>query len=297
MAKGLTMEHKFPIVDTHCHLWQVDLVEKAGMGPEFGVMHATYTPKDLAAAAREVGTRMFVLVESGRTAEDASLIQRHAETDIITAFMPFQDLTGPTLEKDLDRWQQHHKFRGVRMGFEGNPDPDALKNKAVLRGLEALAERGLVFEFLVRVGHLRDVVRIYERIPELKGIIEHMAKPEMAHRSEDAAWREGMAALAGGTPALCKLSLSPRGEDIMELLAHPKGGIAVDKVKPYVQFLLECFGPDRLAWGSDWPVALLESDYTGAFRAMQAALGPLSTKPRSSRPPRFASISCRRPRR
>jgi len=271
------MESKFPIVDTHCHLWQLELVEKAGVGPEFGVMHATYTPKDLAEAARQVGTRMFVLVESGMTAEDATLIQRHAESDIITAFTPYQDLTSPMLEKDLDRWQQNPKFRGVRMRFEGNPDPDALRQPSVLRGLEVLAERGLIFEFLVRVGHLRDIVRIYERIPELKGIIEHMAKPEMEHGSEDKAWQEGMSALAEGTPALCKLSLSPRGEQMMELLAHPKRGFAVAKAKPYVQFLLEHFGPDRLAWGSDWPVALVESDYTGAFRAMQEAIGPLST--------------------
>jgi predicted naringenin-chalcone synthase len=74
-----------------------------------------------------------------------------------------------------------------------------------------------------------------------------------------------------------ELSLSPRMEDMGRLFLKPRQGWAVESIKPYVQLLLDEFGPDRLMWGSDWPIALLTSDYAGTYQAMREAIGPLRT--------------------
>jgi L-fuconolactonase len=84
-----------------------------------------------------------------------------------------------------------------------------------------------------------------------------------------------MQTLATSTAVRCKLSLSPRGEEIPELLGDPGKGWPVEKLKPYVHFLIEQFGCDRLMWGSDWPILLLLSDFEDTYKAMRQALGPL----------------------
>ena len=266
------------IVDTHCHMWQLELARHTWLTPEFKHLFRTFEPEDLADASDQVGISMCVLIEAGKTADENRAMERMAaSSELIGAIVPFVNLERPDLEEGLDYWQQNPRFRGVRMGFEGNPDPDVLARPAVVEGLRTLARRGLVFEFLVRAHHLKHIRDIYEHIPELKGVIEHMAKPDVAAGSDGAEWYLQMKALARDTNVTCKLSLSPRVEQIDELLANPGEGWPVECIKPYVHFLLEHYGSGRLMWGSDWPVALLMSDYEGTYQAMREAIGPLDS--------------------
>jgi L-fuconolactonase len=147
-----------------------------------------------------------------------------------------------------------------------------------VEGLRKVAERGIIFEFLVRTTHLEDILKTYERIPKLKAVIEHMAKPDFTGGEERAEWQSSMKALAQHTRVACKLSLSPRVEQLSEILREPGKGWPVESIKPYVRSLMEYFGPDRLMWGSDWPVALLMSGYKETLNAMRAALGSLQRR-------------------
>jgi L-fuconolactonase len=175
----------------------------------------------------------------------------------------------------LDGWQRNPKFRGVRARFEGHPDPDILAQPEVINGIARLAERGLILEFLVRAAHLKHILALYERIPRLKAIIEHMAKPDFVGGTDRAEWRSLMQALALNTPVACKLSLSPRVEELGDLLKEPRCGWPVEMIKPFVSSLVEWFGTSRLMWGSDWPVALLVANYQDTLHAMRTALGKL----------------------
>jgi len=278
MALSMTNElTELGIVDTHCHMWRLELARQTGLTPELKPLFRTFEPKDLTEASRQVGVRMCVLIEAGTTAEENRTIeQMAASSELIAAIAPYVNLESLKLEDELDYWQQNPKFRGVRARFEGHPDPDILARPSIVEGLCRIAQRGLVFEFLVRSGHLKDILKVYERTPELKGVIEHMAKPDVVEGSDSAEWHQHMKALARNINVTCKLSLSPRVEQIGELLANLGKGWLVESIKPYVQFLLEHYGCDRLMWGSDWPVALLVSDYTGTYRAMREAIGPLA---------------------
>ena len=264
------------IVDTHCHMWQLELARQTWLMPELKPLFRTFEPDDLAQASHNVGVGTCVLIEAGTTTEENRELARQAtSSELIGAVLPFADLESPKLAEELDDWQSDPKFRGVRMRFEGHPDPDILSRPGIIEGLKILTRRGLVFEFLVRSSHLKDIPRIYERLPELKGVIEHMAKPDVVGGSDSAAWYQQMEVLAQDTNVTCKLSLSPQVERIEELLTHPGSGWSVELIKPYVHFLIEHFGFDRLMWGSDWPVLLLVSDYEGTYQAMRDAIGPL----------------------
>jgi len=267
------------VVDSHVHLWKLELAQRAGITRDFGPLFNTFEPADLLEAARAVGVSKFVVVEAGMTAEEnAALTDTATSHEAIAAFMLFADLESLTLGRDLDSWLLNTKFRGVRMRFEGHPDPDILKRPTIIAGLKQLAQRKLRFEFLVRLGHLEDVLNLYQQIPDLLGVIEHMAKPVMTEGWERREWQKRMSALARYTPVFCKLSLSPRSEQFRAILADPVSHQwSVELIKPCVQFLLENFGPPRLMWGSDWPVSRINSTYASVFQVMRQAIGPMDT--------------------
>jgi L-fuconolactonase len=264
------------IVDTHCHLWHLELARQAGLTPDFGSIFRTFSPTDLSAVTLPAGVSACVLVESGTTSEENEAMEKMAASShLIAAFTPYVDLASPALENQLDRWHRNPKFRGVRARFENHSDPDILTRPELIDGMTKLAERGLVLELLVRAAHLKQVLKIYSKVPQLKAIIEHMAKPDFKAGSDRIEWNKYTEALASDTSAACKLSLSPRVEELGEVLKAPGPGWPVDLIKPYVQSLLEWFGPRRLMWGSDWPIALLFTSYQDTLNAMRAAIGNL----------------------
>ena len=265
------------IIDTHLHLWRQELAERSWLTAQMKPWYRAFEPSDFEQASASTGVRAGVLVEAGKTRQENDEMQRMAgSSSKIAAFMPHADLDDPGLGEQLDRWQQDPKFRGVRMGFENHADPDILKRPGVIEGLREIARRDLIFEILVRVPHLQDVVAIYETIPHLRGVVEHLAKPDLATDGERDEWQRGMAALAMHTSVHAKLSLSPRGEEVPDLLKGKKPGWPVAKLRPYVQVMIDHFGPGRLMWGSDWPIALATTDYPGIWATMQGLLSHLS---------------------
>ena len=261
------------IVDAHCHLWRRELSEKTWLTPDLKLLFRTFDPDDLSRASGKVDVSGCVLIEAGKTPEENRRMQQMAASSpLIAAFLAYVDLENPKLAEELDDWQQDAKFRGVRMGFEGHPDPDVLKHPGVIAGLREIARRGLVFEFLVRTVHLEDVLAVCRAIPELSGVIEHLAKPDTENRSDFRQWQRQMQALAEDTNVGCKLSLSPRVEQLGDLLEHPGSGWPVRRIKPCVEFIIEHFGYDRLMWGSDWPICLLVDDYRGTWQVLDRLL-------------------------
>ena len=270
------------LIDTHCHLWKKELSGKGWLSADMGFLYRTFDTDDLAHAGREVGVDACVVIEAGKTPEENTQLQRFAESSpSIEAFLSYADLDSPDLAKDLDIWQSDPKFRGVRMGLEGSDSSDILARPNVINGLREIARRDLIFEFLVQTPQLRDVVAVYDKIPELKGIIEHMGKPDLIDREDFAQWKEHVSVLARNSHVTCKLSFSPRIQHFKALLANPEGALSSDLIEPYSAYLLEHFGPERLMWGSDWPICLLFGDYAEIRGVFDEAVSGLKEQDRT----------------
>lgn len=270
------------IIDTHVHFWDITLPSRVWPTPEWTPLYRSFRVEDFAQAAASAGVTSGLFIEAGTSDESARFMEQTATSDLIAGIAPYIDLTSPTLGADLDRWMQNKKVKAVRARIEGIADPNILLEPNVLEGLRQVAARGLVYEFLTNSYHLASILRVYESIPDLKGIVEHLGKPDMRDGSDHAAWTRDMQNLAVNTPVTCKLSLGARLQDLDQLLAHQQEGWHIERIKPYVQLLLEKFGPARLMWGSDWPLILMESDYTRTLDAMRQALGPLSADDESA---------------
>jgi L-fuconolactonase len=264
-------------VDTHCHLWEIDLAKNWIM-PDWPGMFQTFRPDDIARLSKPLGITSAIVIECGTTSQENGALKRAAaSSDYIRGYTPWVDLESPSLERELDAWKKDPKCLGVRMRFEGHPDPAILRRQSIVNGLKQVAAQGMIFEYLVRTHHLMDVVRIHEKVPTLNAIIEHMAKPDLAGQGDVRDWEMGIDSIAKNTNVCCKLSLSPRGEWVTRLVANPRPGWMVEAIKPFVDFVVDHFGTDRLMWGSDYPFALLTSDYAGTLGAIEQALGTMSS--------------------
>jgi L-fuconolactonase len=131
-------------------------------------------------------------------------------------------------------------------------DPDWVLRPQLDSVFAALAAQDLTFDALVKPHQLQALLRRLHRQPDLRVVIDHAGKPDIAGK-QYSPWAEHIAQLARETSACCKLS---------GLLTEAGGQAEADAVEPYAKHILECFGPRRVIWGSDWPVLNCVSDYS-----------------------------------
>lgn len=158
--------------------------------------------------------------------------------------------------KHLERLKNHPKFAGVRPMIQDIPDDDWMLRTDVQWAYEALADLDLTFDALGFSRHLANFLTIFKRYPKLRVVVDHCMKPQIRDhgtaKDELAFWSEGMRRIADETGAFCKLS---------GIVTESNPGWTVEDLKPYADVVLEAFGPERVMWGSDWPVSRLRGEY------------------------------------
>jgi L-fuconolactonase len=172
----------------------------------------------------------------------------------------------------LDEFVRHPKFVGIRPMIQDIEDPAWIDRPEFKIVLEALVHSNVCFDALVRSVHLPYLLNCLTRHPDLRVVIDHGAKPNIAG-GEWQPWADGIAAIAERTGAYCKLS---------GLITEAGPEHSYDDLAPYVDHLLSTFGPGRLIWGSDWPVLNLARDYKGWHDASTARLDALSEQDRDN---------------
>jgi L-fuconolactonase len=201
--------------------------------------------------------------QSGR---DALVVgtRRH---DFIAGVVGWVDLQSPQVEEQVAAFASHPKFKGVRHLVESEPADDWLAQREVLRGLDALAAHDIAYDLLVHTRHLRHALTVAERCPNLRLVVDHLAKPPIAS-GEINDWSRAMKAVAEIPGMHCKLS------GLVTEADHARWTRA--DLAPYVDCALEWFGPNRLMIGSDWPVCLLAAPYHQALDAYKELLAELN---------------------
>ena len=159
----------------------------------------------------------------------------------------------------------------MRHLVESEPNDDWLNQSNVLRGLRVLAAKGIAFDLLVHTRHLRYARVVAEQCPELRLVIDHMAKPPIA-RGEIKEWAIEFKQIAGCPNVTCKLSGLVTEADWKNWKLRD--------LRPFVDHALEYFGARRLMFGSDWPVCLLAATYDQVLESMQSLLADLTDEDR-----------------
>lgn len=221
-----------------------------------------YLPADLSPILKQNHIDKTVLVQASNSIAESRWLLDLADTnDFIAAVVGWVDLT------KLDQLPTHPKFKGVRHLVESEPNDDWLIQPSVLAGLRKLSDHALTYDLLVHTRHLKHVPLVAETCPDLKLVIDHLAKPPIA-RNEITDWSEAMKPLANYPNIHCKLS---------GLVTEANwNSWRVDDLRPFVDSALELFGADRMMFGSDYPVCLLAATYERVLDSFQEILKDLN---------------------
>lgn len=256
------------MIDAHLHLWDLQRSAYSWITPEHGPLHTTITADRAEGELRAAGVDQAVLVQAEDSVTDTEyLLEVAAERDWVAGVVGWVQLDDPgAAAAQLDRFCADPAFRGVRHLVHDDPRDDFLALPAVRRSLGLLAERGLPFDVPdAWPRHLGATAELAAALPELTVVLDHLGKPPHG-RTDFPAWREGFAAVAARPNTVAKVSgLQVRGEPF-----------TVAGIRPAWEAALELFGPDRLLWGSDWPMTLLTAGYGGTWEVMAQLVGELT---------------------
>ncbi|WP_214406816.1 amidohydrolase family protein [Pseudonocardia lacus] len=257
-----------PRTDAHLHLWDLDRSAYSWITPELGPLHTTITAERARSELAACGIDRAVLVQAEDSAADTEfLLELADEHDWVVGVVGWVRLDDPaTADEQLGRWLAHDAFRGVRHLVHDDPRDDFLALPAVRASLGLLARAGVPFDVPdAWARHLVATAELAAALPELTVVLDHLGKPPAAP-DDFAVWRARVADIAAAPNTVAKFSG----------LQVPGRPFTVDGVRPAWDAALELFGPDRLMWGSDWPMTLLTTGYAGTWAVMSTLVGELS---------------------
>ena len=227
-----------------------------------------YLPSDLLPHLQNTGVDASVFVQTQHNVEENRwVLQLAEEHDFIMGVVGWVDLASEQCEEQLLEFKDHPKFVGIRHVTQDEPDDDFIVRPDVIRGLKILEKHSVPFDLLFYVKHLKHASTLARELPNLPMVIDHLAKPKIKDQITEG-WIENLKAAAEFPNIFCKLSGIVTEADW-------KDWTPAD-LKPFVEPAMEAFGPERLMYGSDWPVCELAGSYEQVFAALVEVLGSLS---------------------
>ena len=254
------------IVDGHQHFWNLRRAPQAWMTEEHTAIARTFEPSDLEPVLEKAGVETTILVQGACSDDDSDyLFECAAETPWVGAVVAWVDLSDPTKAKArLDELAGRPRFRGIRHLIHNERDPHWILRPAVQSGLRLMEERELILELpAVFPHHLADVPELARRFPEMTIVIDHLAKPPIGTAAM-AIWADQLHAAAAAPKVNAKVSgLNTTIE---------RSDWNREDLEPAIKTAVDAFGAQRLLWGSDWPVCLLNGTYDTVWRETLAAV-------------------------
>lgn len=250
-------------VDAHQHFWL--LKDRAGgwPPPALSAIYRDFLPHDLTPHLERIGVEGTVLVQSLPSVEDTRfMLGLAAENAFILGVVGWADLKAADAPQVIADLAGSPKLKGLRPMLQDIDRDDWIDDEALDRAIAAMLAHGLAFDALVLPRHLAPLEKFAKRHPSLPIVIDHGAKPVIAEGLYSE-WRRSMEKLAALDNICCKLSG----------LLTEAGGQRPQAVRPYAETILDLFGPERVIWGSDWPVLELAGDYE-SWLAMCRAIVP-----------------------
>lgn len=242
-------------VDAHQHFWNPSRGDYDWMPMDNEILAQSYAPADLAPHLQTHGIDATIVVQAAATVNETEYMLGLADaTPFVAGVVGWVDFEKPSDLVTLKRLAKHPKFKGVRPMIQDIPDDDWMLRRDVQWGFRAVTDLDLTFDALGFPRHLANFLTVLKRYPEMRVVIDHCMKPQL--RDHSAAnfrfWADGMERIAAQTKACCKFSA---------LVTEANPGWIVEDLKPYADHVFDVFGPERVMWGSDWPVCRLAASY------------------------------------
>jgi L-fuconolactonase len=241
------------IIDSHQHFWKYDPARDGWITDEMSLIKRDFFPEELQRECGANGVDGTVVVQVDQSEDETLFLLDLAEKhQFIAGVVGWIDLRSPAIEERLRSFSQYRKLRGFRHIAQAEPDDQFLVGRDFTRGISLLREFGFVYDILIYPKQLPAAIELVSRFPEQSFVVDHMAKPPIKVGSLEP-WESYMRTIAQNTNVFCKVSGLVTEADWL----HWKSA----DIHPYLDVVFDAFGPERLMFGSDWPVCLLAATY------------------------------------
>jgi L-fuconolactonase len=260
-------------IDAHQHFWQYDSARDSWVTDEMAALRRDFGPADLEPELASAGIDGCIAVQADQSLHETQFLLDIAERHpFVRGVVGWVDLRADPLSRELERVAGEERLCGLRHIAQAEAD-DFLIQPDVVRGIAQMEAFGLTYDILIYPRQLPAALALVERLPGQRFVIDHMAKPEIRTGSLEP-WASGIRAIAEHPDVWCKVSGLVTEADWRDW--RP------EQMRPYLDTVFDAFGPDRLMFGSDWPVCLLAARYTEVLKLVEEYAASLSRDQRDS---------------
>lgn len=260
-------------IDAHHHVWTLARGDYGWLSPDLAPIHRDFQLSDLAPHLATAGIEGTILIQAAPTESETRFLLDVAETaEVVRGVVGWIDFDAPNGPARIDALAARTLLVGLRPMIQDIADDDWLLGPHLAPQLAAMAARDLVFDALVLPRHLPRLLHVVSRHPQLQFVLDHFGKPRLA-TGDIADWQRDIASLAEQPNVVCKLS---------GLVTEAARNWQVADLRQAVDHVLACFGPQRMVWGSDWPVVNLAGGYEKWLAAAETLVADLSADERAA---------------
>jgi L-fuconolactonase len=239
------------MIDAHQHFWRIDRGDYGWMSPDLTALYRDFGPQDLAPLLARAGVGRSIVVQAAETeAETDFLLGIAATTPWVAGVVGWLNMQDAGFATRLDHYCQQPGWVGLRPMLQDHPPADIL-TPVFRHNLARVAHLAVPFDILTFPRHLPALIEVLDATPGLHAVVDHLSKPDMVAGSFDH-WSAQMARIAAHDGICCKVS---------GLITEAGPDWTPGRIRPFVQRAADLFGPQRLMFGSDWPVCTLAGGY------------------------------------
>ncbi len=259
-------------IDAHHHLWQYNQEEYDWIDDTMTLLKKNFLVKELKQTLANNQIDGSIVVQARQSIEETNWLLSLAKgCDEIKGVVGWLDLKDDNLAHQLRQCKTHQKLVGFRHVLQGETDPNFMLDTKFIHGLRTLAEYDYCYDLLIYAHQLPTAIEMLKHVPNLRVVVDHIAKPNIQTGEEFSRWQYGMKSLANNPNVYCKVSGMVTETDW-------KHWQFADFI-PYLDAIFQHFGSERVMFGSDWPVCLVAGEY---FEIKQIIHDYLSTKDKNT---------------
>ena len=254
-------------IDSHQHFWKYDPVKNNWIEDHMKVIRRDFLPEDLQPILEKNGIDGCIAVQADQSEAETEFLLSMAENNsFIKGVVGWVDLRAENIEKRLAYFSEFKNLKGIRHIVQAEPD-DYMLDEKFQQGISLLRQFDLTYDILVFPSQLPAAIELVNKFPDQKFVVDHIAKP-LIKESKIEPWKTEMISLAKSPNVMCKISGMVTEADWS---SWESGDI-----NPYLDLIFNAFGPDRIMFGSDWPVCLLAASYEQQLEIVETYISSFS---------------------
>ncbi|MBN4055668.1 amidohydrolase family protein [bacterium AH-315-K03] len=250
------------IIDTHQHFWKYDKAEYAWIDESMNILKRDFLPEHFLTTAKDNAIHGTIAIQARQSElETQCLLELAKDQPLIKGVVGWIDLEDDHIDSLLVKYRNTPLLKGFRHIFDDSTCIDKMSNPNFIRGLKAIASEGYSYDLLIREQHLKAAHQLASKIPSLSFVIDHIAKPKIGDNKSFRPWKEKIITIAKLKNVYCKIS------GMFTECVLPEWNNTC--FTPYMEVVIDAFGPQRIMYGSDWPVCLCSSNYNNVKRVAE----------------------------